>query len=442
MSEQPETLFAAGPEGQVGYQVFGEGPIDVLFVPPFAWNIDVMWENSTFERFFRRLGSFSRVIILNQRGVGVSDPVPLGALPTIEEWADDIRVVLDAVGCERAALIAANENSMMGIVFAASHPERTTALVVLDGYACGLRKEDYAPGLPQHRIGLAVEWFIQRDWVPIFAPSLVDDEEFRHWFKRFIRLSAAPTALERMFRNGFLWDVRSALATISVPTLVVHRAGNRYFPVGHGRYMAERIKDATYVELPGDDHAFYAGDRDTILNEIQAFLTGVRGSPDLDRVLATVLFTDIVSSTDRSAEVGDRRWREALDAHDVIIRSHIQHFRGRRIKTTGDGVLATFDGPARAIRCARAIGDEVLRKLGIEIRAGLHTGEIELRGEDVGGIAVALAARVTAEAGPSEVIVSSTVKDLVVGSGIEFDDLGEHALKGVPGEWRLYAVKA
>jgi class 3 adenylate cyclase len=245
-----------------------------------------------------------------------------------------------------------------------------------------------------------------------------------------------------MFRNGFSWDVRSALGAISVPSLVIHHAGNRYMPVGHGRYMGEHIEGATYVELPGADHAFYAGDQGAILDEIQGFLTGVRGSPDIDRVLATVLFTDIVSSTERAAELGDRRWREALDVHDRLVQAHIEQFRGRRIKATGDGVLATFDGPARAIRCTRAIGDEIRRKLGIEIRAGLHTGEVEIRDDDIGGIAVALAARVMAEAGSGDVLVTSTVKDLVFGSGIEFDDRGTHALKGVPGEWRLYAVKA
>ena len=437
---QPETQFAAGPEGQVGYQVFGEGPIDVLFAPPWPWNIEVMWEEPRIERFFHRLASFSRVIIFDQRGTGVSDPVPLGALPTLEEWTDDIRVVLDAAGCQRAAVVGAESNSLMGILFAASHPERTTALIVLNGCACGVRKVDYAPGIPTHLVDQAAEWFSRRDWAPLLAPSASDDDGFRSWMSRFARLSVAPSAIERMFRNGLSWDVRSALPTISVPSLVLHRAGNRYLPAGHGRYMAEHIADATYVELPGEDHVFYIGDQDSILDEIQGFLTGVRGSPEIDRVLATVLFTDIVASTDRAAELGDRRWRETLDAHDRLVHAHVEHFRGKRIKTTGDGVLATFDGPARAIRCARAIADEVRRKLNIEIRAGLHTGEVELRDDDIGGIAVALAARVMAEAGPGECIASSTVKDLVVGSGIAFEDRGTHELKGVPGEWRLYAV--
>ncbi len=439
---QPETQFAAGPEGQIAYQVFGEGPIDVLFAPPWAWNIEVMWEEPRIERFFRRLASFSRVIVYDKRGTGVSDPVPLGALPTIEEWTDDIGVVLDEVGSERAAVIAANESSFMGILFAASHPERATALIILDGSACVSQKDDYPPGLPLHLLDRAFEWFKGRDWATLVAPSLAKDDKFRRWMRRFGRLSLAPSFLERLVPSTLAWDVRSVLPAISVPSLVLHRVGNRYYLVGHGRSMGEHITGVAYVELPGADHAFYAGDQDSILDEIQGFLTGVRGSPDIDRVLATVLFTDIVSSTDRAAELGDRRWREALDAHDRIVRSHVEHYRGRLIKTTGDGVLATFDGPARAIRCARAIGDEIRETLGIELRAGLHTGEVELRDDDIGGIAVALAARVMAEAGSGGVLVSSTVKDLVVGSGLEFDDRGAHELKGIPGEWRLFAVKA
>jgi class 3 adenylate cyclase/pimeloyl-ACP methyl ester carboxylesterase len=440
--ETPETLFAAGPAGQVGYQVFGQGPIDVLFTPPWCWNIEVMWEEPRIERFFQRLASFGRVIIFDKRGTGVSDPVPLGALPTIEEWADDIRVVMDAVHCERAAIIGANESVAMAIVFAASHPERATALVAIDGYACGPRKEDYPFGIPPHLLDKATEFIIGRDWVPVVAPSAADDTRFRSWLKRFTRLGAAPSALESMFRSGFFWDVRSVLPTISVPTLVVHRKGNRYLPVGHGRYLADHIPGANYKELSGDDNTFYVGNQGAILDEIRGFLTGVRGEPDIDRILATVLFTDIVSSTDQAAELGDRRWLEALDAHDRIVKDYIEHFRGRQIKTTGDGVLATFDGPARAIRCARAIGEAVSQRIGIEIRAGLHTGEVELRDDDIGGISVALAARVMAEAGASEIVVSSTVKDLVIGSGIEFADRGSHALKGVPGKWHLFSVLA
>jgi class 3 adenylate cyclase len=441
MWTEPETRFAQGPEGQIAYQVFGEGLIDMFFSPPWAWNIEVMWEEPRIERFFRRLASFSRVIVYNKRGTGVSDPVALGALPTLEAWTDDITVVLDAVGSDRAAIVAANDSSFMGVLFAASHPERSTALIVIDGAACVARKEDYPFGLPSHRVEKAVAWVLARDWAPLVAPSAAGDEGYRRWLRRFARLSVPPASLNAITRSSLGWDVRQVLPTVSVPTLVLHRTGDHFYLVGHGRYLGEQIAGATYVELPGDDHAFYAGDQEVIVDEIQGFLTGVRGSPDFDRVLATVLFTDIVASTDRAAELGDHRWREALDTHDHLVQAHLEQFRGRHIKTTGDGVLATFDGPARAIRCARAIGEEIRKKLSLEIRAGLHTGEVELRDDDIGGIAVALAARVMAEAGPSEVIVSSTVKDLVVGSGIEFQDRGAHELKGVPGQWHLYSVK-
>lgn len=440
MNAQPETHFARGPDGRVGYQVFGEGPIDLLFAPPWVWNIDVMWEEPRIERFFRRLSSFCRVIIFDTRGTGVSDLVPLGALPTLEEWADDIRIVMDAAGCREAAIVGASEAVPLAVVFSATHPKRVKALILVEGFASGLRKDDYPAGLPAELLDGAREWVTRDDYLLLTAPSAANDHEFLRWLDRFRRLAMPPSALEDMFINGFHWDVRAVLPTIAQPTLVIHRSGDRYMRIGHGRYVADRIPGANLVELPGDDHLFFMGDQDAILDEIQAFLTGVRGSPDTDRVLATVLFTDIVGSTDRASALGDRRWRETLDEHDRIVQSSIEHFRGRGIKTTGDGVLATFDGPARAIRCAASMRGEVQQRLGIEMRAGLHTGEVELRGEDVGGIAVHIGARVSAQAGAGEILVSSTVKDLVVGSGIGFSDRGMHRLKGVPDEWHLYAV--
>jgi class 3 adenylate cyclase len=439
---QPETLFAAAPEGQVAYQVFGEGPLDVLFVPPWLWNIEIMWEEPRIERFMARLGSFSRVIVFDKRGTGVSDPVPLGVLPTLEQWTDDIPVVLDAAGSNRAAIIASDEGVQMALVFAAAHPERSTALVSIDGAACYLRRDDYPAGLPVELVDAAVNVMTgpeRGDWTALRTPSLMEDQQYRRWFARFMRLSVSPSSMARMFRNGMDWDVRAVLSAIRVPTLILHHAENRYMRIAHARYLADHIRDARLAELPGADDGFWAGDQDVILDEIQAFLTGNRGSPEHDRVLATVLFTDIVASTERAAKLGDRRWHEVLDAHDRFATEQVTRYRGRLIKTTGDGVLATFDGPARAIRCTTAIA-EAVRRLGIEVRSGLHTGEVELRGQDVGGMAVNLAARVMAEARPNEILVSSTVKDLVIGSGIEFDDRGSHALKGVPGEWRLYAV--
>jgi class 3 adenylate cyclase len=439
---QPETLSAPGPEGVVAYQVFGHGPIDLLFIPPWIWNIDVMWEEPRIERFMDRLASFSRVIVFDKRGTGVSDPVPLGAMPTVEEWADDIGVVLDAAESERAAIVGDAESAQLAMIFAAGHPERSSALIAIDGGARYIRDDDYTAGLPTRLIDDVVEavWGPKSDWAERFAPSLRDDADFRRWLKRFRRLSVAPSVGPRMFRVGMDWDIRAILPAIRVPTLVLHHTENSYIRLAHGQYLADKIAGAKLVELPGADALFYAGDQDALLDEIQAFLTGVRGTPDVDRVLATVLFTDVVASTERAAELGDHRWREVLDSHDRIAMEHVNRFRGRMIKTTGDGILATFDGPARAIRCAGSMSDSV-RRLGIDIRAGLHTGEVELRGEDVGGIAVNLAARVMAQAGPREIVVSSTVKDLVIGSAIDFDDRGSHSLKGVPGEWRLYAVK-
>jgi class 3 adenylate cyclase len=442
--EPPETLFATGPEGQVAYQVFGQGAIDLLFVPPWIWDIDTMWDEPRIEHFLTRLASFSRVIMFDKRGTGVSDPVPLGALPTLEQWTDDISVVLDAVGVDRVTVVGNSEGAQMALMFAAAHPDRTSALVIIDGAACYLRHDDYPAGVPRDVTDWTFAFVTPESEDFLFAliiPSMKMDEHFRRWLWRFRRGSASPTLRVNMFRTGMEWDVRAALPTIGVPTLVLHHSDNKWIRLDHGRFLAEHIRDARLVELPGADAYFYAADPDPMLGEIQSFLTGARDLPEDDRILATVLFTDIVESTKRASAVGDRRWHEILDAHDRLGAEQVLRFRGRLIKTTGDGLLATFDGPARAIRCARGIADAV-QGLGIKIRAGLHTGEVELRGEDVGGIGVNLAARVLGEAVESETLVSSTVKDLVVGSGIDFDDRGAHALKGVPGEWRLFAVRA
>ena len=439
MTAQPETLFADGPEGRVAYQVWGNGDVDLLFVSPWLWTIEVMWEQPRIERYLRRLGTFCRVIAFDKRGTGVSDPVPLGALPTLEQWTDDITVVLDAAESAQAAVMGTVEGAQMAMLFAGLHPERTRALIVVDGAACYLRRDDYPIGIPERLVEKA-GWVMDRqeDRMQLSGPSLAADAAFRTWWGRFERLSIPPSLLGQMFRHGMQWDVRAALPAIGAPTLVMHHGGNKYLRPNYGRYIADHIDNARYRELAGDDSFFFAGDQDESLGEIEALLTGARSAPEHDRVLATALFTDIVSSTQHAVEVGDARWHDLLDMHDRIAADRVARFRGRLIKNTGDGILATFDGPARAIRCAADIGDAV-RALGIEIRAGLHAGEVELRGDDIGGIAVHTAARVMGEAGPGEILVSRTVKDLVVGSGIDFVDRGEHELRGLEGQWPLFA---
>ena len=439
MAAQPETFFAGGPEGQVAFQVWGRGSVDLLLVPPWSWTIEVMWEQPRIERYLRRLGTFCRVIAFDMRGTGVSDPVPLGALPTLEQWTDDVRVVLDAADSQQAAIMGTLEGAQMALLFAGLHPERTRALIVFDGASCYRLRDDYPIGLPEHLLAKAGEVMDEpRTRFALSLPSFVGDQAFETWWEHFQRLALPPSSLGQMFRHGTQWDVRAALPAISAPTLVMHHADNRYIFASGGRYIAEHIDDAVYREIAGADTLFFAGDQDDSLGEIEAFLTGTRSAPEHDRVLATVLFTDVVSSTRRAVQLGDDRWHDLLDLHDRLAADQVTRFRGRMIKNTGDGILATFDGPARAIRCAAQISESV-QTLGIEVRAGLHAGEVELRGDDIGGIAVHTAARVMGHAGPGEILVSDTVKDLVVGSGIEFTHRGEHELRGLEGRRRLYA---
>lgn len=441
---QPETRYAPSKDGYVAYQIVGHGPLDLVFISGWASNIEVMWEEPALASYLRRLATFSRLLCFDKRGTGVSDPVPLAALPTLEEWMDDVRAVMDAAGSKRATLLGQGEGGPMAMLFGATYPERASALILSDTFARLLRDIDYPWGFPPDRVAQFLQQ-IEEGWgtgrnVDILAPSVAHDERFRRWFARYNRLANGPRAATTMFATSWRVDLRGVLQSIRVPTLVLHRAGNRYIRVGHGRYLAEHIPGAKYVEVPGEDALYYVGDTETILGEIEEFLTGVRPLPESDRVLATVLFTDIVTSTERSAEVGDRRWKDLLDQHDILVRRELERHRGRLVKNTGDGILATFDGPARAIRCAQAIAVSV-KAMGIEVRAGLHTGEVELRGDDVTGLGVNITARVMDAAGPGEVVVSSTVKDLVAGSGLRFADRGAHDLRGVPGEWRLFAVE-
>jgi pimeloyl-ACP methyl ester carboxylesterase len=438
----PETRYARSGDVNIAYQVTGDGPRDLVYVPGWVSNIELMWEEPAMAHFLERLAAFSRLILFDKRGTGLSDRVSNDELPTLEQRMDDLRAVMDAVGSERAALFGHSEGGNMCLLFAATHPERTDALITIGIYAKRLRSDDYpwAP-TPEEREQAAID--MEQGWGKIdlgyYAPSRANDEAFGSNLATYFRRSSSPGAAAALLRMNSLIDVRDVLPTIQVPTLVMHATGDQDVNVEEGRYIASKIPGAKFVELRGEDHVFWAAQADEVADEIEEFLTGARPVVELDRVLATVLFTDIVGSTEKVAEYGDSRWTETLESHDRLAASEIERFRGRPVKTTGDGVLATFDGPARAIRCARSLSD-LLRSLGIEIRAGIHAGECELRNGDVAGIAVHTAARVAALAGPGEVLVSQTVKDLIAGSGIELDDRGTHELRGVPGEWELYKV--
>lgn len=441
----PDTQYAKNGDMHIAYQVVGTGPLDLLFVHGWISHIEHLWEEPSIARFFQRLASFSRLILLDKRGTGLSDPVPLNQLPTLEERMDDVRAVLDAAGCERAVLIGTSEAGALNLLFAASAPHRTAALILLNSYARLAWGEDYPFGMPRDQAEQLLT-MIERDWgkgvaFEALVASQADNDAMRTWWRRYQRLAASPGAAVALLRSAFDTDARAVLGTISVPTLILHRAGDPFTGPEHGRYLADHIPDARYVELSGVDHLFFAEDTDRLVAEIQEFLTGVREAVEPERVLATILFVDIVKSTERAAELGDRRWRDLLDRYYASVRRELARSRGREIDTAGDGVFAAFDGPARAIRCASAV-TEAVGRLGIEIRTGLHTGECEVIGDKLSGIAVHTAARVAGQAAAHEVLVSSTVKDLVAGSGIRFRDAGSRALKGVPGEWRLFAVEA
>jgi class 3 adenylate cyclase len=443
--EIPETRYAKSRDLNIAWSVGGAGPHDILHCSNWTSHVEAFWDWAPFARTIRRLATLGRVISFDLPGNGLSDPVSLDQLPTIEQWMECVRVVMDAAGSERAVLFASGAAGGLAIPFAATHPDRVSGLVLQDSFARLRRADDYPFGLPEAGIETGMRWFLDR-WgtgrqLELTAPSLANDAYELNLMGRAERYSASPGVADAFFRMITDIDVRNVLPAVHVPTLVVHRAGDRWIRPQHGRYLADQVAGARYAEVPGDSsHACY-GDTEAVINEIRSFLEVLPEQSDVDRVLATILFTDIVDSTKRAAEMGDRKWREMLDRHDAVVRDHIERFRGRQIKTTGDGVLATFDGAARAVRCSVSIR-EAMRSLGIQIRSGVHSGEIELRGEDVGGIAVHAAARVAALAGSGEILASQTVKDLTVGSGLTFEERGSHALKGVPGEWPLYAVRA
>lgn len=441
----PETRYARSGDAHIAYQVIGESGPDLLYLSSGTISIDSIEEEPGFARFHRDLASFSRLIRMDLRGVGLSDPIDPSIPPSLEQWVGDALAVLDAVGSERAALCGADEGALVAMLTAASHPDRAQALILLNAYARLLRDDDYPHGLPQHLVERFAQTVFLEDGgegsfpdLELFVPDMASDARFRQWWQRAGNRGASPATARALALTRFQSDLRPVLPTIQVPTLVIHRKGNRAALVGHGRYLAENIPGARYVELPGEEHLPYVGDSDTIVSEIEEFLTGMR-HVDTERVLATILFCDIVQSTDLVSELGDRRWRQVLDGYYAMIRRQLVRYTGREIKTIGDGLLATFDGPARAIRCAQAIRDGA-QQLGLDVRVGLHTGEVERMGDDIGGLAVHIGERVCGTAGAGEVLASRTVVDLVAGSGITFTDRGEHELKGIPDRWHLYAV--
>ena len=440
----PDTRYARSGDVHIAYQVFGSGDLDLVLVSGFTSHVELVWEHPSPASVLEGFASFARVINFDRRGSGLSDPV--SEAPTLEQRMDDVRAVMDAAGSERAALLGISEGTPMSILFAASYPDRAQALICCGGMARSTAAPDYPWGTRAEDLIASGTELIGPHWgegaiVEVASPSVADDPGVRAWYARLERSSASPGMLAALVQMFLDIDVRHVVPSVHVPALVIHRTRDRLVNVRHGRWLAEHLPNARLLELPGDDHNIWFSDSKLVLGEIEEFLTGMRTVPEPDRVLATVMFTDIVESTKKAAELGDRRWRELLEQHASATRGALERFGGREIKWTGDGFLATFDGPARGIRCAQAAA-EAARPLGIQLRAGLHTGECEVFGDDIGGIAVHIAARVSGLAGADEILVSQTVRDLVAGSGIEFEERGRHELKGVPDDWEILAVRA
>jgi class 3 adenylate cyclase len=442
--EIPETRFASLGDDRIAYQVFGEGDIDLLYASVTGDAIDLRWDWPSYASFLRRLGAHARVITFDRRGSGSSDSASGETLPSWERWADEARAVLDAVASERAVFFGSADGGSVAILFAASHPGRSRGLILANTAARFASAPDYPIGTPTEAQASMGE-FVEQTWgtraaVEFFMPDAARDAAFVGWLARSARLSLSPRDARTLFRWERSMDVRHALASVRVPTLVLHREGYQWVALEHGKYLADHIPGARFEVVPGSDGLLFSEPVAESLRHIEEFLSGLHGATESDRALAAILFTDFVGSTERASALGDRAWRNVLDSHDVVARPVVEQHRGQLVKTTGDGVLATFDGPGRAIRCAIALAD-ALRPLGLEIRAGLHTGEIEVRGSDIAGIGVHIAARVLEAAGAGELLVSAAVPMLVAGSGLEFEDRGERELKGVPGTWHLFAVK-
>ena len=446
MDGLPTTEYAKNGDVHLAYQVLGDGPLDLVLIESWVHQVEAFWEVPELARARRRLAAIGRLIIFDRRGAGLSDPVPLDRLPDLETQVADVCAVMDAAGSNRAAILGFTEGGPLAILLAASLPQRCRALVLCNTAARMTEAPDYPAGAPEELLleivrHQAESWSTgDTDHVARLAPSRADDPRFAETLVRLGRSAVSPGAVAHYYRQSVCTDVRELLPVIQAPTLVLQRAHDQLAPAELGQYLAAHIAGAKYVELDGADHLWFTESADELVDEVEEFLTGARTSHDPDRKLATVLFTDIVGSTARAVELGDTRWRALLDEHDTIVRQELMRFGGREIDTTGDGFLATFDGPGRAIRGASAIRD-ALALIGVDVRAGVHTGEVEVRGERIGGLAVHIGARVAANAGAGDIVVSNTVKDLLAGSGLTFADRGEHELKGVPGTWHLFAAE-
>ena len=440
----PETLYAESSDGvNIAYQVLGDAELDLVLAPGFVSHLEHSWDDPALARFLRRLASFSRLIVFDKRGTGMSDRDPNDSSPLLEDRVRDIAAVMDAAGSKKAAVMGISETAAMALLFAVTYPERTTAVIAYGAWTNG---SDAAPAYPWTPTSDETEWLeeLRRNWgrgamfIEDIVPSLVGDPRYEAWYSKLERLAASPGAAVALARMAMQIDIRDILPTIAVPTLVLHRRDDQAIPIEDGRYIADRVVGARFVDLPGRDHWPWIGD-DRAIEEIQEFLTGVRDAGEPERVLATVMFIDIVDSTQHAARLGDRRWSDLLEGFYTVVRRELERYRGREIDTAGDGFFLTFDGPARAIRCAMSLIESVER-IGLQIRVGIHTGEVERIGADLGGLGVVIGARVGSLAGPGEILVSRTVKDLVVGSDVQFEAQGTHHLKGVPGDWDLFLV--
>jgi class 3 adenylate cyclase len=438
MSDPAETRFAKVGDIHIAYQVVGDGPIDILYIDTWVHHVEAVWDFPDFARVLRRLASFGRLIHFDRRGTGLSDPVPLDRLPDFDMQVEDVIAVLDAAGSERPAIVGTNDGTMVAMLLAAAHPERCDSLVLFTPTAKHAVPHGESIETLEDVVGLIAE-AVDDSGLSWLAPSRAGDPEFDRRLLKLQRNSVRQGAMGHYYRQTLMADIADAIPRITCPTLVMNRTDNRIVSMEQSRDVAAGITGAKLVELPGEDHLLFSQGIDRITDEIEEFLTGVRTGADPDRLLTTLLFTDIVDSTTRASEWGDRRWRDLLDQHHTVVRAQLERYGGREVTTTGDGFFATFASPTQAVRCALEVS-EAVDALGVRVRAGVHTGEVEVRGDDLGGLAVHIAARVMSAAEPGEVMVSSTVKDLLAGTAVAFEDRGEHELKGVPGRWHLFGV--